>query len=372
MLGLLIAQVALAAAAPTTYEIGLRTEARGATEGGRDFQLNPALSLTAPIGSLSLSFSYTPRILVLEPHGRGGATLLHRGGFLGEWRMRRSARFLLDEQVSYGKNAFSLLVAAAEGSRSVFDRLVELPPLLYFSESTTVGIEQPLSLRLRLSANAAYAISGGADEAARSTVPLQRGPRAGLTLAWLVRSRDRLSAGIRYLASYFSSGPRVYLFEGSSAWRHGLSHYELELSLGVAGVREVRADGSHRVYAGPLATAALKREETRRRFHRFAGTLHTRLGPAVDPLSGFTYSRLEGTAELDYLPVLRLKLTASGGVARAMSGSLRGQSVGLGGLAASYEIDRHLSLTGGLRLVAQPSPQWVGFLAISLSYRESL
>jgi len=69
----------------------------------------------------------------------------------------------------------------------------------------------------------------------------------------------------------------------------------------------------------------------------------------------------------------------------------------LAGLAASYEIDRHFSLTGGVRLfsqgvsqtpqtalqtppavsqtppaVSQTTTQWVGFVAVSLSYREPL
>jgi hypothetical protein len=77
-----------------------------------------------------------------------------------------------------------------------------------------------------------------------------------------------------------------------------------------------------------------------------------------------------------------------------LSGSLSGQVVGLAGLAASYEIDRHFSLTGGVRFasqpaippvsqptqpvsqptqpVSQPTTQWVGFVAVSLSYREPL
>jgi hypothetical protein len=100
-----------------------------------------------------------------------------------------------------------------------------------------------------------------------------------------------------------------------------------------------------------------------------------------------TYSRAEGLGQIDYLPNPKLKLSASGGAALALSGSLSGQVVGLAGLAASYEIDRHFSLTGGVRFasqpaippvseptqpVSQPTTQWVGFVAVSLSYREPL
>lgn len=372
ILGLLIAQASVTAAVPATYAIGLRTEARGASAGAGDFQLNPALSFTASVRSLTLSATYIPRILALEPASRGGVTVLHRGAFLGEWRTHRNGRLFLDQQVAYGTNAFSLLVAAAEGGTLSFDRLAELPPLLYFSESTNLGIDQPLSRKLRLTASAEYAISGGADDAARSSVPLQRGPRTGLTLAWLVHPRDTVSAAVRYFGSYFSTGARAYLLEGNAAWRHRFSRDELELGLGAAGVRDVAGDGSRRIYARPVVTAGLRREPTRRRFHRFGGYLRARLAPAIDPLTGFTYSRAEGVAELDYLPIPRLKLGASGGAAVALSGSLRGQAVGLAGLAASYEFDRHFSVTGGVRMASQATIQWVGFVAASLSYRESL
>jgi hypothetical protein len=278
----------------------------------------------------------------------------------------------LDEQVTYGTNAFSLLVAAAEGGTLVFDRLAELPPLLYLSQSGNLGIEQPLSRKLRLTASAGYAISGGADDVARRSVPLQRGPRTGLTVAWLVHPRDTVSAAVRYLGSYFSTGARAHILEGNLAWRHRFSRDELELGLGAAGVRDVTADGTDRIYARPVATAELSRPPTSRRFHRFGGSLRARLSPAIDPLTGFTYSRADGVAALDYLPIPRLKLGASGGAAVAVSGSLRGQVVGLAGLAASYEFDRHVSVTGGVRITSQASIRWVGFVAVSLSYREPL
>ncbi len=372
IVGLLIAQAWVTATVPATYEIGLRTEARGATAGARDLQLNPVLSLTTPIRSLTVTATYIPRILALEPASRGGVTVLHRGAFLGEWHTHRNGRLFLEQQLAYGTNAFSLLVVAAEGGTLLFDRLAELPPVLYFGESTNLGIEQPLSRKLRLTASAGYAISGGADDAARRSVPLQRGPRSGLTLAWLVRPRDTVSAAVRYLGSYFSTGARAYLLEANAAWRHRFSRDELELGLGAAGVRDVAADRPDRIYARPIVTAGLTRQPTRRRFHRLGGYLRARLAPAIDPLTGFTYSRADGLAALDYLPIPRLKLGASGGAAVALSGSLRGQVVGLAGLAASYEFDRHFTVTGGARLASQSTIQWVGFVAVSLSYREPL
>jgi len=402
-LGLSIASVVLAAAAvPTTYEVGLRTEVRGATDNSGDLQLNPAISLTVPIRSLTFTASYLPRILELVPRRRGGFTVLHRGAFLGQWRTQSDGRLFVDQQASYGTNAFSLLVAAAEGSTLTLDRLSELPPLLYFSETTTLGLEQPLSRILRLTASAVYGVSGPADDAAKSQgLPLQRGPKGALTLAWLVRPRDTVSAAVRYSASYFSSVPggglpRAYILEANAGWRHRFTRDELELGLGVAGSRDVWADQSVHRYARPVATVRLRREPTKRRFHRFGGNLRARLGPAIDPITAFTYSRVEGLGEIDYLPIPKLKLTAGGGAALALSGSLSGQAVGLAGLAASYEIDRHFSLTGGVRLfsqgvsqtppvVSQPPPvsqtppavsqtttQWVGFVAVSLSYREPL
>jgi len=385
-LGLSIASVVLAAAAlPTTYEVGLRTEVRGATDNTGDLQLNPAVSLTVPIRSLTFTASYLPRILELVPRRRGGFTVLHRGAFLGQWRTKSDGRLFVDQQASYGTNAFSLLVAAAEGSTLTLDQLTQLPPLLYFSETTLLGLEQPLSRKLRLTASAAYGVSGGANNDARSKLPLLRGPKAALTLGWLVRPRDTVSAAVRYSATYLSGGPRASIVEANASWRHRFTRDELELGLGAARTHDERTD-----QVQPVATARLRREPTKRRFHRFGGNLRARLAPAIDPLTGFTYSRVDGLGEIDYLPFPKLKLTAGGGAALALSGTLSGQAVGLAGLAASYEIDRHFSLTGGVRLfsqgvsqtpqtvlqtppaVSQTTTQWVGFVALSLSYREPL
>jgi hypothetical protein len=409
--GLSIASVVLVAAVPTTnevgrraevggatYEVGLRTEVRGATgatESSGDLQLNPALLLTVPIRPLTFTASYSPRILELVPRSRGGFTVLHRGAFLGAWRTRSGGRFFVDQQASYGTNAFSLLVAAAEGSTLTLDRLTELPPLLYFSETTLLGIEQPLSRKLHLTASATYGVSGGADDVAKNQLPLQRAPKAALTLAWLIQRRDTVSAAVHYSGSYFSAGARAHVFDVSASWRHRFNRDELELGLGAARSRDVGADRSVRLYTQPLATVRLRREPTKRRFHRFGGNLRVRLAPAIDPLGGagstsLTYLRVDGLGEIDYLPIPKLKLTAGGGAALALSGSLSGQSVGLAGLSASYEVDRHFSLTGGVRFVSQPrgaqteappptpasvpqtTTQWVGFVAVSLSYREPL
>lgn len=394
-LGLLIHSVVLAAAVPTTYEVGLRTEVRGATEGTGDFQLNPAVSLTVPIRSLSFTASYIPRILALEPRSRGGFTVVHRGALLAEWRTHSDGRLFLDQQASYGTNAFSLLVAAAEGSSLSLNRLNELPPLLYFSETTLIGVEQPLSRILRLTASASYGVSGGADQFTRSQyLPIQRGPKAALGVAWLAHPRDTLSATVRYSGSYFSTGQRIHIWDANAGWRHRFNRDVLELGLGAAQTRDVFTDAPLRRQVQPVASVSLSREPPKRRFHRFGGNLRARLAPAADPINGFTYSRVEGTAEVDYLPMPKLKLTAGGGAAVALSGSLSGQALGLAGLSASYEIDRHLSLAGGVRFisqallqasqtdpltsqtasppVSQTTTQWVGFVAVSLSYREPL
>lgn len=394
-LGLLIPSVVLAAAVPTTYEVGLRTEVRGATEGTGDFQLNPAVSLTVPIRSLSFTASYIPRILALEPRSRGGFTVLHRGAFLAQWRTQSDGRLFLDQQASYGTNAFSLLVAAAEGSSLSLNRLNELPPLLYFSETTLIGVEQPLSRTLRLTASASYGVSGGADQFTRSQyLPIQRGQKAALGVAWLVHPRDTLSAAVRYSGNYFSTGQRVHIWEANGGWRHRFNRDVLELGLGAAETRDVFTDARLRRQIQPVASVSLTREPPKRRFHRFGGNLRARLAPATDPINGFTYSRVEGTAEVDYLPMPKLKLTAGGGAAVALSGSLSGQALGLAGLSASYEIDRHFSLAGGVRFISQAllqasqidpltsqtalppvlqtTTQWVGFVAVSLSYREPL
>ncbi len=366
MLSVLVASLVLAA--PTRYEVALRTEVRGRTPGNEgDLQLNPALSLIAPLGPISLLASYTPRILVFEPQARNTVSLLHRVRLLGEQKSRRGNRVFLDEQIAYGENSFSWLVVAAEGGQPLFDRLTQVPPLRYFSESTALGIDQALSRSLRVSATATYAVSGGADAEARSIVPLQHGPRLALNLAWAIGTRDAFLAGVAASLAYFSTGQRSYIADASAGWRHQLSSQtEVDVLLGAGAGRQLGVDESVRVY--PFVGAGLRRQSLPTSRHHLAASLRVGLAPAIDPLNGSVYPRAESFATLEYSPVSRLMLAASGGAAAALSGSVSGQRLGFGALSASYELNPHFSLTAGVRFIS-PNLQWAGFVAASVSDR---
>jgi hypothetical protein len=369
-------------AASPVLGVALRTEARSAAAGEGDLQLNPALSLNAPLKELSLLLSYTPRLLFLEPQTRGPSSVLHRGHLRLERRFKRDTRLFFDQQFLYGLNDFSWLVAAAEGGQPSLDRLSQLPPLRYFSENTAFGIEQALARRLRLSTTAIYNVNGGADSNARLLVPAQHGPRVGLSIAWSARSGDSLTASVAGTGAFFSTGRRAYVVEVNGAWRHQLGRdTHFDVAAGAAGARQFGGDVPASAYTQPSAEVGLRKERAAN--GRLAANLRIRLAPAIDPVFGFVYARADGYAGIDYFLTQKLKFSGTAGAARALTGSPRLPMLWVGGIAAGYDIDRHLNLTGGMRVASQPaqfSPQpapdvapqrttqWVGFVALTLSY----
>src|SRR5260370_8834172 len=187
MLPALLAGMLLAAS--PTYDVSLRSEVRGSTDGEGDGQLNPAVSLRVPIGHLSLLGEYTPRILLFEPGISKKVSVFHAGHLLAEQRLSRATRLFVDEQVSYGENTFSFHVTGADLTqppfdRVNFDRLSQLPPFLYFSETTLLGIDQALSRKVLLSAAASYGLFGGAVSAGRALAPWHRISTLRLILGW--------------------------------------------------------------------------------------------------------------------------------------------------------------------------------------------
>jgi hypothetical protein len=391
----------LLAANPVTYEVGLLAEARASVDGAADFQFDPALSAAVPVGSGSFTASYTPRILVLEPRSRGPASLLNRGRLFGDWRMGKRERGFVSEDIAYGLEVFSLLAAAAEGRQLLdlqsFDRLLtqtQLPPLRIFSESTTLGYEQRINRRLRMLVTATYAVSGGADAAARALLPVQHGPSTHLGLNWSVHSRNTLTAFLAATAAYFSTGRRAYLVDTSAGWAHRFSdNTSLAVALGV-GLGSETGEGATRGFlALPYLDARWRREPMAAGRSRSSGTssdrsstgsssdrssgtglgatLHVRVAPVIDPLTGLVSERGDGVAGVDYHPSMKLRLAATGGGGLALSGSLRGRTIGLAGLSASYELSRYVLVSGGGRVAHyQQITEWVGFVALKLSYGE--
>jgi hypothetical protein len=358
----------LVLAAPATYDVSLRSEVRGTPEGTTEVQFNPSVSLEAPVpGHFSLLGSYTPRIVLFEALAPT-ATYLHRGRVASFWRAAKGTRLVLDEQLLYGLSSFSWLQTAAEGGAPTFDRLAKVPPLNYFSTSTSFGIEQALSRKVGLGLSAAYLVSGGADAAARAIVPIQRGPRLALRVAWAFATQDSLLGALDAYASSYSSIQTSYVADANVGWRHVFSRVmDFDMGAGVAVSREKFADSSSSSLY-PYFGAGIRRGILEKRGGQYlAGSLRVRLAPAVDPLTGIVYARADLFGNIDYSPIRKLTLAVGGGGSRGLSGVLRGDTLGFAQAYANYELSKHFSVTAGTRAVWLPYFQWANFLAISVA-----
>ncbi len=360
----------LVVAVPPSYEVSLRSEVRGSSQGQGDGQLNPLLSLRVPLGQFSLFFSYTPRILLFEPGISKAVSFLHSGRVAGELRLWKAGRIFLEEQLSYGENTFSFLVLAAEGTAPTFDRLAQIQqPFLYFGTSTSLGIEQPLSRQVALSLTAGYSIGGGADAAARAIAPLTHSPRLSLRVAWKVGKRDYLLTEWTGYAAFFSGVQRSYVLDGSAGWRHEFSKdSDFDVLIGAGGTHEVTSEFvEDRLY--PYVNAGIRRRFRQGTVHALSGGLYARLAPAIDPILGAVYERADTYGTLIYSPVRSVTLSSALGGAIALGGQIKGQKLGFGAVSVAYEVSHHLTLSAGVRVVALPDVVSVGFLAITVSER---
>ncbi|SRR6266849_141710 len=383
--------VGMILAASPSYDVSLRSEVRGSNYGQGDGQLNPALALTVPLGHLSLLIAYRPRILLFEPGVSKKITLFHGVQFSAEQRFSRATRLFVDQQFSYGENVFSFLVSGADLAQpvfdqTIFDRRAQLPPLLYFSEAASIGLDQALSRKVLLSAIASYTFSGGADAAARVMAPLTRVPRLRLILGWQLGTHDSLFTALDASADFFSASQRSYVLDAGVGWRHRFSKdSSLDVAFGISASRDESTDViENRLY--PYVAAGVRRQFIPGTRGTLEGGLNFRLAPAFDPISGRVYLRAETLGTLTYYPTLHLGLITAAGASIALSGPIQGQKLGFASVSVLYELNRHLSLSAGVRGVAQPGipnlvqsvvvniPQSggvsaVGFFAITVSDR---
>ncbi len=364
----------LSQATSPTYDVSLRSEVRGSSDGEGDGQLNPALSLRVPLGHLSLLGQYAPRILLFEPGISKKISIFHSGQFIAQQAFSRATRLIIDQQISYGENSFSFLVTGADLTqpvfdRAVFDRRAQLPPLLYFSETTSISVDQALSRKVVLRTTASYMLSGGADASARAIAPISRVPRLRLILGWELGTHDALLAVLDGSANFFSASQRSYLLDAGVGWRHLFSKYtNFDVLLGAGAGRDESTDVIHNTLY-PYVVAGIRRQFVPGTRSVLEGSLNLRVAPASDPINGRLYLRGDTFGTLAYFPIPPLGFTAAAGASIALSGTIQGQKLGFGGVSVLYELNRHLSLSTGVRVVAVPDVRAVGFFAITVSER---
>jgi hypothetical protein len=164
----------------------------------------------------------------------------------------------------------------------------------------------------------------------------------------------------------------------------------LDVSLGASGARQTGGGLPVHSYTQPFAEVAFSGERGSRR--NIDWNLHARLAPAIDPLDGHVYERAEILAGLNYFLGRKWTIESRAGAARALSGAFSQQTIWFGALAASYQPERHLTISAGTRALSQPplrqpffpagadqpvvdlpssrTVEWIGFVALALAYHQ--
>lgn len=204
------------------------------------------------------------------------------------------------------------LLATATATTPAAGQLASTSPVAY--ESLRLGGDGALQLSPRTTAGATgtFAVSQGADAAARRLLPPQRIGGGGLSSSHLLTLRDtlRVAADATFSVTSAPGGDLHSAFGTASAsWRRRLSS-TLDGSIGGGGsVTSERAPGGRTVVSTlPYAQLGLIRAGDE---DRVAIEVVARLGPTVDRFTGEVRSTVEGSAGLRWQAGRDLAFTSS-------------------------------------------------------------
>jgi hypothetical protein len=216
-----------------------------------------------------------------------------------------------------------------------------------------------------------YSIQGGLDASSRTALPIVKGPRADVTLAYSATRLDTIEtrfAGATSIASIglcsptllnpFPIGAECQPEAGNAqvtlAWRRRLSrHSEAWIGAGPSlVVARLRPSDSYTEATYPAAIGGfqyLSSVEQVRTVLRF----DAQIAPLVDVRTGIIDDRAQGTLTLS-LPFRDLTVTGSASGSRSID-PLFAEPVtsALGSFEVDYRIERYLSLGGGVRYAWQ-------------------
>lgn len=393
--GALTAGLLTVATAAVDYEAHLRahTRARTATGAERltasvagDVELQPTLRVHAEEQNLEGGLAYAPRLTLRQALGDARTQLLHAGRLQGEWRVRRGLRLTAEEYATYGTvDLFTQLletpVPGGEGTPPADVPLEPVPlgAVRFASSLTTLGWETTsLVPRLRLWGTLGYSVGGGLDGEARTSVPLQYGPRLRVDARYSLTRLDGLTTTATATDSSFSTGARATVVQLEETWERRFSRAtEAELGLGL-GLAWARASDEAETRGGvlPGARASLAHRFVSRE-HPLEARLTTRVAPFVDRLTGGVYPRAEATLLLTWTAAPGVWVYGQGGAARALGGGEQGgDTLALGTLGARWKLARGVNLEADVRgnTLRQPGVrqgerfQWAATLGLAVSH----
>ena len=223
--GMLIAGalLRLASAQVATYELGATSEVRGVSrlQAGRttwlaEADLTPRVALKLETRTLVLDVTYAPNLWYTTP--------------TGNVRVLQNASL----RTRYHPDPRYLFTLGATGSMGVFNMLAPTAPLLpgtpppslqavgqvtqvhYVFGEALAGAEVMPTRRTRLALQAGYRVTGGDGAVARASLPLQYGPRGGLTFELATAPTDLLISAATLASSRFDTSPP---YPGAPPWR---------------------------------------------------------------------------------------------------------------------------------------------------------
>lgn len=315
-----------AVAVDVTYEVGVRTDARGRTPvaGDRgtiltgDLELAPRAQLRLGIDASSFQFQYAPTLLWREPTQpflkEGSLLPLHRARLAFETRWPRGV-FLIAEDAAYGETYVGAL-RNPEGATEPVAELQNAGMVSYLRSYSTVGIESRPSDRLTLGVSGGYQVSGSPepvkvlppDPAAgpdapvvivAPSLPFQYGPFLLANARVTVGRLDGLTTAAQVSQAHFNTGADQLVAQLRELWDRRLSRtVTLTLGAGAALTREDVVRTTLARYPGryldvlPLAQAGLDwRDVLAGHPVRLDATL--RMAPFTDRFTASVYERVE-------------------------------------------------------------------------------
>ncbi len=364
-------------------------EAEDAPSIAGDTDVVPTLGLERRDGNVLLQLDYAPRISLREVTVQPRTEVQHTGRLAANWRPERGLSFRLSEELTLGSvNLFTTDV----GTGTPLDPADPLDPggdpdgpvrppddaplsplpggdtVYFLSSATSLNVDTSwLGRRWQLSASTGFSVSGGLDETARETVPLQYGPRFDVSLSRALSSLSAMTTSVGVSQSRFSNGANNTVVTLTENWgRRWSRRTSLEAGFGASLVRAQEAtpteepvDGEApegpRVGVLPNLTFGVNHRVPSRTAD-FTGRVGLRLSPFVDRLTGRVYPRADLTMSGTWALGPRVRVSPSLGTAFAVGGAT-GDRIVSGGLTGSWTLSRVVSVDADMRSTWSRSPE---------------
>jgi hypothetical protein len=293
----LTADVAASVDLSDRTETRLRQPGDVPTEPSVDVATVPEIRLGLTWPRIDSVLTYAPRLGFWDINSVGAQpTWLNAGKAHFDWRAEETT-LTLDEDASYGATSFAGLIfpTAQEGTLPRVD-VVPLPQIIQIESSTSTFGSHFALRRWDLRSEIGYQVSGGANELARSILPLQRGPLADAVLAYATSPVDHVATTAIASETTFSSGPEIALAEADEGWRHAWSAFtETNMTVGVSEARVQAAPAAPVVgQTNPVAEIILD-QRILTADDRVSLRVGARLGPVVNRLLGIVDERVQGS-----------------------------------------------------------------------------